>query len=59
MKTKEQKYREAVERNLKGLCVSPYRDAPLAVCRTKLGIRKGDTTWDQRIFEQRGRENET
>lgn len=53
MKTKDQKYKEAVERNLKNLGTPKYKDSPLELCRRKLGIRKGDTTWDRMIFGQR------
>ena len=59
MKPKEQKYREAVERNLKTAEYRLKRGSPYGIpygalsspglAKTKLGIRQHDSEWDDRV----------
>lgn len=46
MKAKQQKYQEAVERNLRRIKKSKYLGYDLAKLRIRMGIRKADRSHD-------------
>lgn len=62
MKTKEQRYKEAVERNLKNFQrVSNnlpviLKKAPMAILKQRFGIRDNDTRYDDQLKKIFGKE---